>query len=96
MLKCSTVGDVVVRNRSLLTIRLMYVLLGPSMDGSMDEYCVSMFEAALTQLAAPEEVKEVKEEVKEEEKEVKEEEEEATPAAPSSGSSLGLVVPEGN
>ena len=70
MLKCSTVGDVVVRNRSLLTIRLMYVLLGPSMDGSMDEYCVSMFEAALTQLAAPEEVKEVKEEVKEEERQL--------------------------
>ena len=91
-------GDVVVRNRSLLTIRLMYVLLGPSMDGSMDEYCVSMFEAALTQLAAPEEVKEVKEEEKEEKKEEEEEEEEeeATPAAPSSGSSLGLVVPEGN
>ena len=44
----------------------MYVLLGPSMDGSMDEYCVSMFEAALTQLAAPEEVKEEKEEKKEE------------------------------
>ena len=84
-------GDVVVRNRSLLTIRLMYVLLGPSMDGSMDEYCVSMFEAALTQLAAPEEVNEVKEE-----EEKKEEEEEATPAAPLSGSSLGLVVPEGN
>ena len=92
-------GDVVVRNRSLLTIRLMYVLLGPSMDGSMDEYCVSMFEAALTQLAAPEEVKEVKEEEKEEEEEEEkkeEEEEEATPAAPLSGSSLGLVVPEGN
>ena len=45
----------------------MYVLLGPSMDGSMDEYCVSMFEAALTQLAAPEEVKEEKKGEKKEE-----------------------------
>ncbi len=46
----ASAGKLLVEKRSLLCIRLMYVLLGPSMNGNMDEYCVSNFEAALTQL----------------------------------------------
>ena len=43
--------DIIIKNRLLLCIRLIYVLSGPKMNGGKDEYCVSMFEGALTQLA---------------------------------------------
>jgi hypothetical protein len=33
---------------------MIYVLLAPTMNNGMDEYCVAVFEGALAHLASPE------------------------------------------
>ena len=48
-------GELLIKQRALLTIRIIYVLLGPSLKNGIEDFCISVFEGALYKLTGADE-----------------------------------------